>query len=342
MKYKILLLSSMVLVLLFSGCRRAPELHKIEGHAQGTMYHITWWSAVPVDSAKLQAAIEATFADIDKKISSYRDDSDLEVFNRNPSTDWQELPADVVDLLELAGRVYRASHGCYDPTVKPLFDLWGFRKDTFHIPSPEQIAAVRESVGFDKLQLDIPGHRVRKLIPGLSIDLSSVGEGYTAWRLSKVFESAGIADYLVEIGGDMNVKGRRADHEQWRIAIVRPLPDDMSIEKIIDIVNEDGVSVNTSGTYRHFFDAEGKRFSHIFDPRIGSPVTHDLVSATVFADDPRFSDAWATALLCLGKKEGEKVAEQEGIGAFFIQQQDGKLVESASPALQKSKAVMIR
>ena len=342
MKYKVLLLFGMVVTLLFCGCRRAPELHKMEGRAQGTSYHITWWSAVPADPAKLQTAIDATFADIDQKISTYRDDSNLQAFNRNPSTDWQELPADVVDLLELAGRVYRASQGCYDPTVKPLFDLWGFRRDTFHIPSAEQIAVVRKSVGFDKLQLDIPGHRVRKLIPDLSVDLSSVGEGYTAWRLAKVLEATGIADYLVEIGGDMYVKGRRADPEQWRIAIVRPLPDDMSIDKVVDIVGENGVSVNTSGTYRHFYDAGGKHFSHIFDPRTGSPVTHDLVSVTVFATDPRFSDAWATALLCLGKKEGEKVAEQEGIGAFFIRQQDGKLVESESPALQKNKAVMIR
>ena len=342
MKCKVFLLFGMMAALLVSGCRRAPELHKIEGRAQGTSYHLTWWSATPVDSAKLRAAIDATFADIDKKISSYRDDSDIEVFNRNPSTDWQELPADVVDLLELAGRVYRASQGCYDPTVKPLFDLWGFRKDAFRIPSAEQIAAVRASVGFDKLQLDIPGHRVRKLIPQLSVDLSSVGEGYTDWRLSRVFEAAGIADYLVEIGGDVYVKGRRADHEQWRIAIVRPLPDKMSIEKVVDIVDENGVSVNTSGTYRHFYDAGGRRFSHIFDPRTGSPVTHDLVSATVVGDDPRFSDAWATALLCLGKKDGEKAAEQEGVRAFFIQQQDGKLVESESPALQKDKAVLIR
>jgi FAD:protein FMN transferase len=342
MKSQWLLVFSVVLTLMVSGCERTPELQKVEGRAQGTSYHISWWSTSRVESEKLKAGIEETFADVDQKISNYRDDSDIERFNRNPSTEWQELPADVVDLLEIASRVYRGSDGCYDPTVKPLFDLWGFRKGNFQIPSREQIAAVRAYVGFDKVELDVPGHRVRKMFPQLAIDMSSMGEGYTAWRLSKVFEGTGITNYLVEIGGDMIVKGRRADHEKWRIAIVRPLPDDMSIEKVVDIESENGVSVNTSGTYRHYYDRDGRRFSHIFDPRTGAPVTHDLVSATVFGNDARFTDAWSTALLCLGKKDGEKAATQEDLEVFFIQQQERKLVESASPALQKSKAVKIR
>ncbi len=326
----------------FAGCNNSPELQKMEGHAQGTSYHITWWSAGHVDARKLKTAIEEVLADIDKEISTYRNDSDLERFNRNPSTDWQVLPKDVVDLLRMAADVYRASDGCYDPTVKPLFDLWGFHNDSFHIPSAGQIAAARANVGFDKIAIDVVGHRVRKLNPRVSIGLSSVGEGYTAWRLSKVLEQAGIRDYIVEFGGDMYVKGRRNNGTAWRIAIVRPLPGDMSIDKVVTINDQNGVSINTSGTYRHYYDAGGRRYSHIFNPRTGAPVTHDLVSATVFADDPRFSDAWATAMLCLGKEEGDKVARHKDLAVYFIRQPDGKLIESSSPALQKSKAVTIR
>jgi FAD:protein FMN transferase len=340
MKRYFLLIFCGALVFL-GGCNRGPELQRLEGHAQGTSYHITWWSANQVDVVKLKTVIDATFADIDKKISTYRDDSDLQNFNRNPSTDWQELPRDVVELLQLAGRVYRASNGCYDPTVKPLYDLWGFGKDSFHIPGAEEIAATRADVGFDRIALDVPGHRVRKLTPRVAIDLSSMGEGYTARRLSKVMEDAGITNYIVEMGGDMYVKGHKVDGGCWRIAVVRPLPGDMSVDKVVEIRDENGVSVNTSGTYRHYYDENGKRYSHIFDPRTGAPVTHDLVSATVLADDPRFSDAWATAMLCLGKEEGESIAEREGLAVYFIQQRQGKLIESSSPALQKSKAVTV-
>jgi FAD:protein FMN transferase len=338
---KILVIVIGALLVSTAGCNRAPKLQKIEGRAQGTSYHITWWCANPVDSDKVEAAIKATFTDIDQKISTYRDDSDLQRFNHTLSTDWQELPSDVMGLLQLADSVYHASNGCYDPTVKPLYDLWGFRKDSFRIPSPEQIARTREDVGFDKLELDIKDHRVRKRIAKIAVDLSSMGEGYTAYRLAGVLEQYGITNYIVEMGGDMYVKGHRADGGSWRIAIVRPVPGDMSIDKVVEIKDPKGVSINTSGTYRHYYDKNGKRYSHIFDPRTGAPVTHDLVSATVFAEDPRFSDAWATAMLCLGKKDGEAVAQKKGLSVYFIEQQGKKLIETSSPALHTTKAVSI-
>ena len=325
------------------GCEeRTPALQKIQGPAQGTTYHLSWRSAGPVDAAKLKVEIDATFAEIDKQISNYRDDSDIELFNRNPSTEWQEMPAAVIDLLQIAASVYLGSGGCYDPTVKPLYDLWGFRKDSFHIPAAEEIAKVRAYVGFDKIILDVPAHRVRKVQPQVSIDMSSMGEGYTVLRLSSVFEGAGITDYLLEIGGDMYMKGGPTGEKQWRVGIARPLPEEMAIEKVVEIKDRSGVSLNTSGTYRHHYDVEGKRYSHIFDPRSGAPVTHDLVSATAIGDDPRLTDAWATAMLCLGKTAGDEVAKKEGLAIFFIQQQEGKLVESASPALQNSTSVTFR
>jgi FAD:protein FMN transferase len=342
MKRKTFFIFSVFWVLVLCGCDRSPELQKMEGKVQGTSYHFSWWSSGRVDSVKLKASIEATFADIDKQISNYRNDSDIELFNHNPSVDWQELPADVVDLLQIAQRVYKGSAGCYDPTVKPLFDLWGFRKGTFHIPSPEQREAVRAYVGFDKVQLDVPGHRVRKMIPDLSIDMSSMGEGYTVWRLAKVFEEVGVTNYLLEIGGDMYVRGTRPDREKWRVAIVRPLPEEITIQKTVDINDDKGVALNTSGTYRHYFDAEGRRYSHIFDPRVGAPVTHDLVSATVIGDDPRLTDAWATAMLCMGKTAGDKAANQYQVGVFFIQQQETKLLESMSSSLEKNKAISLQ
>lgn len=342
MKNNLSLLLYALLALFLCACDRTPALQKIEGPAQGTTYHLTWWTSSHVDAVKLKADIDATFANIDKQISSYRDDSDIELFNRNPSLDWQEFPAEVVDLLQIAATVYRSSTGCYDPTVKPLLSLWGFFKEPFTIPSPDQIASARANVGFDKIEFDIPGNRIRKLVPELSIDLSSMGEGYSVYRLAKVFEGAGITNYILEIGGDMYVKGARAGQDKWRVAIARPAPEEMSIQKVIDINDEKGISLNTSGTYRHYYDAEGKRYSHIFDARTGAPVTHDLVSATVIGTDPRLTDAWATAMLCLGKTSGEAVATKENINVFFIQQEGGQLIESISPHLQKNRAVTIK
>lgn len=340
MKLWIRILLPVVLGVTLTGCSR-PNVMEVDGFAEGTTYHVKFWRQQTFNLDTLRQEMEATLADVDTQISTYRNDSSLENFNKNLSTDWQTLPQQVVDLLAIAQHVYEESHGCYDPTVKPLFDLWGFQSDVFHAPTPQQIAATQQDVGFEKIELDVVHHRARKTIPQLSLDLSSMGEGYTAWRLSQVLERHDINNYLVEFGGDMMVKGHKPGGEKWRIAIERPLPNTMSVQKAVTINDESGVSINTSGTYRHFFDENGKVYPHILDPRTGAPVTHDLVSATVFGNDPRVSDAWATAMVCMGKTEGEDVAKKNQLKVFFIQQQYNKLVESKSPVLKQSNGVTL-
>jgi len=328
-------------VLMLGGCSRQPKLHDLDGFAEGTSYHITWWSRQRVSDAVLSQEFDAVIAQIDKRISTYTNDSDLQAFNRSRSTKWQSLPASVIHLLTIAKTVYHDSNRCYDPTVGPLFDLWGFQTAHPHIPSAQEIAAVKKGIGFDHVTLDVAHDRLKKSIPKLGIDLSSMGEGYTIWHLSRVLERHGIHNYIVEFGGDMLVKGHKPGHQKWRIAIAQPVPGKLAPERIVTIENEKGVSVNTSGTYRRFFDADGKSYSHILDPRTGRPVTHNLVSATVFNTDPRVGDAWATAMLCMGKEEGERVARKAGIKVYFIQDEGDKLVGSESPALRRAKAVTI-
>jgi thiamine biosynthesis lipoprotein len=104
---------------------------------------------------------------------------------------------------------------------------------------------------------------------------------------------------------------------------------------------ESPIAVMTSGTYRHYFDHEGKRYSHILDARTGRPVTHDLVSITVIHEDPTIADAWDTALLCLGQEDGMKVANAEKIPVLFIQQQGNELIESRSDALNTLDSLTI-
>jgi thiamine biosynthesis lipoprotein len=329
------------LALTLGGCSRPPKLHEIDNFAQGTTYHITWWADHHVDEMPVRDDIAKVLAQIDLEISNYRPDSDIERFNRSRSTDWQSFPPQVIDLLVIARKVYRDSNGCYDPTVGPLFNLWGFRKGTLHVPTQQEIDGVKKEIGFDHVELDVARHRLRKTIPQLGIDMSSVGEGYSIWRLAQVLERHGIHNYILEFGGDMLVKGHKPGGEKWRIAIARPEPDVLEPQAIAVIENEHGVSMNTSGTYRRYFDKQGKTYSHILDPRTGRPVTHDLASATVFDTDPRVGDAWATAMLCLGKSEGEAVAEKTGMKVFFVRRDGQTLTNSESPALRDTRAVKV-
>jgi thiamine biosynthesis lipoprotein len=334
-------LIALAAVLTFNALGRTPELRQIDNFAEGTTYHITWWADHAVDEAALRDDINSTLAQIDRQISNYRSDSDIERFNRSRSTAWQSLPAPVIKLLAIAQTVYRGSNGCYDPTVGPLFDLWGFRTDKPHVPDKRQIAAVKREIGFNHVELDPAHHRLRKTIPGLAIDMSSMGEGYSIWRLAQVLEHRGIHNYIVEFGGDMLVKGHKPGDQKWRIAIARPEPGKLTPQAIVTVENEQGVSMNTSGTYRRFFDSHGKVYSHILDPRTGAPVTHNLVSATVFGTDPRVSDAWATAMLCMGETEGDEVAKKTDAKVFFVQRHGGKLISSESPALRRTRTVKV-
>ena len=332
---------ALVCLLALAGCSKPPELQKLDGFAEGTTYHITWWSRHKASPAMLAGEFNTVLAQIDKAISNYRDDSDIALFNRRHSMDWYSLPVDVINLFRIEKTVYDGSGGCYDPTVAPLFDLWGFRKHSLHVPTAREIAAVLHEVGFNHVVIDATHHRVRKMLPQLTVDMSSVGEGYSIWRLAQVLERHGVHNYIVEFGGDMLVKGHKPGQQKWRIAIEKPVPGRLTAQKIVTIENEQGVSINTSGTYQRFFDANGKVYSHVLDPRTGSPVTHNLVSATVFDTDPRVGDAWATAMLCLGKKQGLAVARSHDLKVLFIQDTKGKLLATESPALKSSRVVSI-
>lgn len=331
----------LVILLAMPACSRPPALQELNGFAQGTTYHLTWWSVPAVRPAALSAEVDTELARIDKAISNYRGDSDIALFNHRLSTDWYRLPPAVIHLLGIERTVYQASMGCYDPTIAPLFDLWGFRTHTPHVPPARAIAAVLGEIGFNHVTIDVARNRVRKMLPRLTIDMSSVGEGYSIWSLAHVLERHGIHNYIVEFGGDMLVKGHKPKRQKWRIAIEKPEPGPLTPQKIVTIEDEHGVSINTSGTYRRFFDAKGKVYSHILDPRTGRPVTHNLVSATVFDTDPRLGDAWATAMLCLGDTQGMSVARTHNLKVLFMQDEKGALRVTENPALRHSSAVHI-
>lgn len=319
-----------------------PQLQKVAGFTQGTSYHISWWSNPPVATATIEAEFDATLAQIDAELSTYRNDSYISKFNNSSSTDWQAASADFIQLIETAKEINHKTDGCYDPTIGPLFNLWGFQKDIFNLPTPEQIAQVKSEIGIDKVEVDKAQLQIRKTLPQLQLNFSSMGEGYTIDKLAKVLEQHHIQHYLVEFGGDMKIRGHKPDGSQWRIAIQRPENDDTNSRTpyaVVTINDQSGVTLDTSGTYRHHFDADGKQYSHILDPRTGYPVSHQLVSASVFGSNPSVGDAWATAMLCLGPKAGKTIAEREQLAVFFITEDNQAFSNSRSQPLQQSTRV---
>ncbi len=341
--HRIFFVPAIAAMALIVGCGKTPELTKISGHAQGTTYNLTFQlpGDSPVPVSEIEKRVEAEFARIDKALSNYRDDSAIEIFNAQATTEALAAEAELVALIEEARNVYRASNGCYDLTIKPLFDLWGFKKEEFTAPSEEALAQVLATVGMDKLETIDETH-LRKKIPELRVDISSIGQGYSVGRIVNVLEQLGVDNYLVEIGGELQTKGKKPDGEPWRIAIEKPLPNERKLHKIASFDSGAPMALMASGTYRHFFDSNGKRYSHILDARSGKPVEHNTVSVTIFHEDPTKADAWSTALLCLGSREGMSVANEHNLPVLFIDQVGDELTEIESDALKSFKDVSLK
>lgn len=330
----IILLTSFILL----ACTPQSEVKKLSGEAQGTTYHISFWSEQPSDTAAIEQLIKGEFARLDAEISNYRPDSRIEKLNATNSSEPLETTPEIIGLIETARHVSVASDGCYDLTIKPLFDLWGFKAEKLHIPSAEELQNTLQIIGFKQINV-LDATHIQKLNPKLRIDLSSIAQGYSVARMAGLLEQQGIGNYLVEIGGELQTKGKKPDGSAWRVAVEKPLSSERTMHKVLTIQQTEPLAVMTSGTYRHYFDQDGKRYSHILDAKTGKPVEHQTVSVTVLHGNSTEADAWSTAMLCLGKERGLAVANQAGIAVLFIEQQGEAFNEVKSNAFAELKQV---
>jgi|TARA_B100001059_G_scaffold235726_1_gene282492 thiamine biosynthesis lipoprotein len=334
-------LTIIAVIIGLSACSKPAQVEVLTGHAQGTIWHVSVWHHGDKALSELRHNIETEFARLDKALSNYRTDSTIESFNRSITLQPVVVGDEIPMLVTEARVVSEASQGCYDLTIKPLFDVWGFKGDTLTPPSSETLSELSKHLGFDKLSVT-SNTQLQKNDPRVSIDLSSIAQGYSVGRIAKVVEDMGIQNYLVEIGGELQTRGRKPDGSAWRIGLERPLPGGRTVQKTIVINQDKPIAIMTSGTYRHYFDDAGKRYSHVLDARTGAPVKHNTVSVTVIHDNPTQADAWSTALLCLGVEQGMEIARQHDIAALFINVNSDELVESSTEALFKLKNIQFK
>lgn len=326
--------AAVALLVAACGGREAAHSNRVEGYAQGTTYVVQWWTptAPPAGAhAAVEAAIEDELERLDRLLSTYRADSTLESFNAAHSVTPLPVPAELVSLVALARDVHAASDGCFDPTVRPLVRAWGFDTDVPAVPPSDVLDDLRRRIGMRHIEIVDASH-LRKTVADVELDLSSIGQGYTASRLAAVLESHGISDYLVEIGGEIVARGRRADGAAWRIGIESPAFDETVLSAVTIPPEGPATAVLTSGTYRKFFTAGGRRLSHILDPRTLAPVDHALAAVTVVGPDGAAAAAWATAFVCLGPDDALRVAERERVAALLLVIREGR-VEQRPTAL---------
>lgn len=329
-------MSCACLVLLSTMASAAPStrMGSLKGLSMGTSWTVTVVVPSSSDLPSLQRLVQAALDRVDAQMSTYKPDSSLNRFNRAPAGSWQTLEPEFFTVLAHALSVARDSEGAYDPTVGPLVDLWGFGPVTplAMPPSPSSIDVARARVGWQRLRLDAATRRA--LQPGgVALDLSAVAKGFGVDEAGRALERAGIASYLVEVGGELRARGHKADGSSWRVGVERPdaAASAAGAADVGESVLLDDMSIATSGDYRRFRALDDSRQSHHIDPATGRPVRGDLASVSIVAVDCMQADAWGTAFSVMGVERSMAFARRRNMSALIVERRGDRFVEHATP-----------
>ncbi|CNK43060.1 thiamine biosynthesis lipoprotein [Yersinia frederiksenii] len=318
-----LLLSAVLGLLTACNDTETRQQIDIEGKTMGTFYSVKISGATPPNPHQLQQEIDALLEQANNDISTYRQTSVLSRFNQYRGSEPQPIPRGMADIILQAQRIGRDTDGAMNITVGPLVNLWGFgaEKQPTQIPTQDQIDSARQQVGLQHLTLisDNRGEWLQKDLPDLYVDLSTMGEGYGVDLLVNLMMQKGITNYLVSVGGAVSSRGVNGQGQPWRVAIQKPTDQENAVQALVDL---QGYSISTSGSYRNYFEQGGQRYSHVLDPATGRPINHRLVSATVIATTALEADGWDTGLMVLGTEKALRLAEKKGLAVYLITKTD--------------------
>ena len=310
----------------------ARRAYALTGFAQGTTYAITYYAA---DSAVTGEEVTRTLAEIDASMSLYVPASLINQFNRSA----KGVIADphLQRVVRKALEVYRDTGGYFDATVEPLVQAWGFGTRRIEAPpSPATIRALLAEVGSDKIRLR--GDSLVKDRPGVHLDLNGIAQGYTVDVLAALLERHRIRNYLVELGGEIRVRGRKwPGGERMRIGIERPDTGAVPPSGMQQVIRLRAGGVTTSGNYRKFKQWGSLRSAHLIDPKTGNPFQNEMISVTVLARDALTADAYDNALMGMGlAKALALLRRHRDLQAYLLYQRpDGTVADTATPGFQR-------
>lgn len=308
--------------------QRNTPFQKDEGMVFGTIYHITYQS-----DTNYQKEIEAELQKVDNSLSPFNKTSIISRINRNEKVKVDEMFSEV---FQLAEKISGDTDGAFDITVAPMVNAWGFGFKTGNPPTRQTIDSLRAIVGFHTVSLQ-DGYIIKKN-PKTMLDCSAIAKGYGTDVVARFLKKKGVQNFMVEIGGEIVVNGNSEKLQPWRIGINKPTDDSLNTSQAIqNVVSVSNIAMATSGNYRNFYYKNGKKYAHTIDPKTGYPVQHNILSATVFADDCATADAYATSFMVLGLDGAKKILEKHPeLCAYLIySDQKGSNQIWYSPSLQK-------
>lgn len=303
-----------ILLMLFLSCENTKNnLNIIEGNAIGTTFTVRYMDS---GSNNYEVKIDSLIAAINKSASTYIPTSDLSKINKGDTTVLAD--ANLQEVFIKSEIIYRETDGAFDPTVGILVNAWGFgpEKPIENLDSLK-VQELLKYVGFDKVQLE--NGKIKKLYPEIYLDFNAIAKGYLVDMLSRMFEKNGVANYMVEIGGEIRARGKNEKGTPWKIAIENPNTDgSRSFATIIELKDE---SIATSGNYRKFkLKEDGTKYVHTINPKTGFAKESNLLSASVISkSDCADVDAYATAFMEMGfEKSTAFLKNHRELKAFLI------------------------
>ena len=297
-----LLLIAILLIPLIGGAtpaagQRADESHEYR-YLMGTSVQV---QASGGDETTRRTAIDeafGAFAEVDRLMSNYRDDSELALINRSAARGVVSVSDPMFGVLDAARRVSSASHGAFDITVGPLVRLWGFHDKKPHVPTDAELATVRTLVDYRYVILDAEHHTVRFARPGVELDLGGIAKGFAVEVAAGVLRRRGLSGFI-DAGGNQYLLGTPPGKRTWNVGIKNPAVPD----RVMGVVEIGEISVSTSADYYNFLVATGRTYGHILDPLTLAPATEAL-SVTILSRDATLGDALSKAAFILGPKAG--------------------------------------
>jgi len=282
----------------------------------GTVVEI---SVIPADEEAIKEAFDA-IKKVDELMSTYKPESEVSILNRQGEN---HLSPQTSQIIQEAIKFSEMTEGAFDITCRPLINLWNRAKKEEKIPTLQEIEEAKNLVSYKKIALE--GDLVKFGQPGMEIDLGGIAKGWAVDKAIQTLRKREVRAALVNAGGDLYALGRRGLWKKWEVGIQHPRDQ----EKILTTIEVSDRGVATSGDYRRYFTLEGRRFSHIVDPRTGETVEEVPMSVTVVAPDATTADALATGIFVLGPEEGMKLIESlPGVEGLIVS--EGMRMDSSS------------
>ena len=298
-------------ILCFASCGRQSHKIVLQGLAQGSYYAVTYYDA---ENRNFQPEIDSIFHAVDMSVNLWVDSSIISKVNRNEDV---TLDSIFLDNFRIAMETARLSDGYFDPTISPIVAAWGFSYKSGDSITPQLIDSLKQLVDYRKIRIE--NGKVVKENPDMKLDFNAIAQGYTSDLIALFLESRGIKNYLVDTGGEIMARGSKPNGQPWIVGIEKPAENWDSEQVVQTRITLRDKGLVTSGSTRKYTERNGRRYSHCIDPKTGYPLEHNVLSATVLAENSVWADALASICMVMGMEKSLPLIESmDGVEAYYI------------------------